>query len=276
MRRTRTLGPSLLPRLSPIMRADPTGRGMAAWWPLHDSGQIAGDISGGLLNGAAVASPTHAPSIAPAPPGMAFVFNGSTQYVNCGSSQTLNPIEQSVTAWINPSSFPSSYNAIVSRVAAGATSYQQLLITSSGKLAIYTLGGGFYDGSGSHTISAGTTYFVAWTYSIAKGLVGYVNGEVDAAVSPTGSGLTQTSANLLIGSDEGARRWSGQISDVRVFNRALGAEEVQQIYRQWWRPASRPARRQISAPAPPAFTWSPMMPGQHQPLITRPEMIPYG
>ena len=161
-------------------------------------------------------------------------FDGSTTGVNAGSSSTLLPASITVIAWVYGSSFPDSYNSIVSfeTSAAGGGSYT-ILVKSSGKLAVYlTLGAGIvsYDGSGVYTLSANTWYPVAFTFSTASGLIGYVGPNVDATVTTSYAFNPNPTANFLIGdSFFSGRRWTGYINDVGVWNTALTQSQIASI-----------------------------------------------
>src|ERR1035437_3896283 len=118
---------------------------------------LAFDLSGNNNTGTLAASPP----LAQGQVGQALKFDGSTTYVNCGSSALLNPAAMSMTAWVNMSALTNAYSAIVSRVAAGgATATFQIFVKSSGKLAVYVGASTSvsYDGSGTYTLPTGQWY----------------------------------------------------------------------------------------------------------------------
>src|SRR6266576_1151194 len=55
-----------------------------------------------------------------------------------------------------------------------------------------------YDGTGAHTLSLGTWYYLVLTYNATVGLVGYVNGAVDNTVAPNNV-LNLTSSAWYVG-----------------------------------------------------------------------------
>lgn len=57
----------------------------------------------------------------------------------------------------------------------------------------------------------------------------YRNGSLLRSGSVTGS-ITHTTNQLYIGSYDGGTRFTGKVDDVRIYNRALSAQEVQQLY----------------------------------------------
>ncbi len=57
-----------------------------------------------------------------------------------------------------------------------------------------------YNGTGSHTLTTGTWYYISETYNSTSGLVGYVNAASDATVAANGN-LNITSSSLYVGND---------------------------------------------------------------------------
>lgn len=157
--------------------------------------------------------------------------SASTQYVSLGTG--INPAAVTYSAWIKASSFPAAYNAVIVRDD-GSTGKSTIYIKSNGKIAIYNNvsgGNAGYDGTGSHTLSAGIWYYVAFTYDSTSGLVGYVNGESDGTASANGT-INTNVTNTRIGSDpaNASREWDGVIDEARIYNRALTAAEAKQLY----------------------------------------------
>lgn len=61
----------------------------------------------------------------------------------------------------------------------------------------------------------------------------YINGALNNTVSGTGAPFNSAKViPLQIGGDTGRFTWSGSLDDVRIYNRALSAAEVNQLYRQ--------------------------------------------
>lgn len=164
--------------------------------------------------------------------GQAFSFDGLDDYVTVGNS--INPTAITYSAWIKIKSFPSaSFNSIVTRNDNTDTVYTALGVDNSGKLAIFASAGGgevSYSGSGTFTLATNTWYHVVMTYDSVSGLTGYVNGQVDKNVAAAGS-LNTAVRETQIGKDPfAAPTWSGTIDDVRIYNRALSASEVNALY----------------------------------------------
>lgn len=155
----------------------------------------------------------------------------SNQYVDCGTA--LNPAAISYSAWINATSFPNSYNAIVARQGS-ANHFSLLLVKSTGKLAIYMGNGAAlldYDGTGTNTLSTSTWYHIVCTYDSTAGLVGYVNGSSDGTAAANGT-LTTDAVSTYIGENPtfSTRGFNGIIDEVGIWNRALTSTEVTTLY----------------------------------------------
>ena len=155
--------------------------------------------------------------------------SASTQYA---SGSPPNTAAISYTAWVNGTSFPAAFNAVMSATGTGAT-FCQLFVLSNGKLAIYLQTPTVIDylGTGSHTLSTGTWYYIALTYDSVAGLVGYVNGASDNTVAASGA-FPGTFLEFDVGHDVGTsgRDWNGGIDEVRVASVALSAAWIAADY----------------------------------------------
>lgn len=166
--------------------------------------------------------------------GAGFV-SASSQYQNYGTSPTLNPSSMTFSAWINAASFPNAYNSVISRERADTGDYT-FLVKSNGKLAIYvedlnTLEVN-YDGTGSHTLSAGTWYYVVFTFAPNSNLIGYVNASQDGTAASSAFGLNAGQAvSALIGNSfYSGRFWDGSIDEVRISNTVRSADWIATEY----------------------------------------------
>ena len=209
--------------------------GLVGHWTFDGKDMISNvaDTSGQGNNGylTSFTSTTTVPGVF----GQALSLNGSGNYVNGGTGASLNPQTVTVSAWVKGNAFASSYNAVVSKVN-GSVGYYQILIKSTGKLALYVKGNiqVSYDGSGIHTLAANKWYHLVLTYDGTSGLYGYVNGVQDKVQAGPDGALANNTGTLSIGTDLdfGGRFFNGTIDDVRIYNRALSAAEVKQLYNQ--------------------------------------------
>ncbi len=197
--------------------------GLAGYWPLDEgSGSTAKDESGngnnGTWNGTTPYYTTSAKVGA-----YAGNFNGSNDQVeltNSGSSS------YTITAWFVGAGLLGLGNI------AGSTGRYVTVNASTGNIAISTWGGGYGVSSTQFDVNIGSWNFIA----IEPGEV-YVNG-VGQTIN-FGNLFDEAPGNMSIGGnyDYGGNGWNfvngawdGRINDVRIYNRALSAAEIQAIY----------------------------------------------
>lgn len=156
----------------------------------------------------------------------------SSQYLS--SSSGLQTSAMSYEVWVKPASFPNAYNTVMSTD--GSTSqFFDMHVKSNGKLALYlaTSGGtADYDGTGTNTLSAGTTYMLVMTYVTSTGLVGYVNGAVDGNTTFNGT-ISTGGTTLNIGNNLpnfGGRYFDGMVDEARISNVARSADWITADY----------------------------------------------
>jgi hypothetical protein len=215
----------LKPRAPKLNQRHPLARGLLGAWPFYEGGGgTLHDLTGNRVNGTLTSGQPWAAGQF----GSALSFNGSTQSVNLGN--TLNPAAVTYSVWIKPRTLTNAYQGIVGR--SDSITYSILLVKSTGKLALYASNVGVnYDGTGSHTLTTGNWYHLVLTYSATAGLVGYVNGVVDGTAAANGA-LNTSTVTCHIGNDPGtvSREFDGFIDNVLIYNRALSAAEVAQLY----------------------------------------------
>ncbi|MDG6949570.1 MAG: LamG domain-containing protein [Nitrososphaerota archaeon] len=214
--------------------AVPLTQGLVGSWPLQEgTGTSAFDLSHNNNTGTLENSPTWSSTGGPfAGTGYLNFSTDKNQYISVADSSALRPASITVAAWVYASSFPDSYNAVVSKETSGQG--YTLLVKSTGKLAVYLNGGPScnYDGSGLYALSTSTWYFLAFTYSSGT-LIGYVNGVQDASVACTNAALNgATGYPLIIGGSVAftPRWWNGRLAGVSFYDRALSASEVSELY----------------------------------------------
>lgn len=222
-----------------VLNAD--GSSTAVWdsdylavWPLGQLGSLSlTDFSGNNVNGTGVNSPT---ALAGQVDGGVTLSAVGRQYIDAGSA--IAPTAITIEAWVNPTSFPHSYNSIVSRVATNFSSFADITVKDTGKIAFYTQTTGGtpnYDGTGSHTLLVANWYHVVATYDSTSGLIGYVNAASDGTAAANGALLTAT-APTHIGDDppfnsvSDNRNWNGLIDEVKISRIARSADWITTTY----------------------------------------------
>jgi hypothetical protein len=207
--------------------------GLVAHWKFDEGqGDVARDATGGQhgkRSGAAWIKGLH---------GGALSFDGKDDFVFIGNPEALNfegPI--TITAWIRPRSVaPTEKGEVVRNIVAhGWADYAPgemcLRINVGASAPSYNVRAQFEQkGSGGALAAIPREDLGAWVH-----LVGAYDGEfwrlyrngVLAAEAKSPVGAIRTKSKWVIGAREGNdRNFAGDIDDVRIYNRALSADEV--------------------------------------------------
>ena len=210
-----------------------TGGGLVSWWKFDEgSGTTAADSTGGNT-GSLVNSPTWVAGHN----GGALNFSNNG-YVSIASNPTVNfgtGQSFSVSFWLNPSSALTTTAGFVAKKASDvAQGYEIYYDNAQGKVN-FRIGGNTDFNTWSTVPSANS-----WTHLVAtvsdngtnKTISLYCNGSLNR--TNVSSVLdTTSSAALTVGyAATWGAHFSGLIDDVRIYNRALSATEVSQLYSQ--------------------------------------------
>ncbi|MCK5286116.1 MAG: hypothetical protein KAJ58_02745 [Candidatus Pacebacteria bacterium] len=159
----------------------------------------------------------------------ALSFDGVDDYVEITDSTAFDVDNDgfTYTAWIKGDSFSKDYNMIMSR------HIPYLEIRNTNKLHLSIKDGSDVQRNcyGTTILQTDTWYFVSATYDSDGYMKVFVNGEQDGTTTGPYSSITNPSCNQYIGQyDNGSYEFDGSISDVRIYNRALSAEEIDLLY----------------------------------------------
>ncbi len=231
--------------------------GLVGWWTFDGKDMPLGavnDRSGSGNNGNFVNMATSTVYV-PGKLGQALAFNGSNQYINAGTGLDSVTGAQTYTAWVYANS-ASNFNFAVSIDNQNTGRAEQSVLgffnTSNGTGFGFTIidnnaaTAGFLNRQWSGAFPMGQWVFVAGTWDgtatncfvQACGVKVYINGvEKDDQSGNSGANfvaMRNTGQPLAIGTDfcSGAScfQWNGEIDDVRIYNRALSATEIAQLY----------------------------------------------
>ena len=170
----------------------------------------------------------------------AVTFDGVDDYINCGTSSTLNFATSTSTftlaAWVKATSYTFTFNGVVSKwLGTGSqrswgfgvnnTDEVRFIISTDGAttaMGLITTGG---------TFSLNQWYHIAVTADVGSDTyLIYVDGTAKSTTgSTTISNAFSSTASVNIGSQKDGTDdlFTGTIEDVRVYNRALSAAEVE-------------------------------------------------
>jgi len=150
-----------------------------------------------------------------------FDFDGSNDVIdNTGTPQLTTPF--SITAWAKPDAFAGDSRAIFANWDSTNSDFY-VWFRDSGQIEMVDDIRGGVTGS---TFSANQFYHVAAVFSNTENIL-YVDNNVDLQSSGHSQTTYVDAGGITIGSFD---KFDGIIDDVRLYNKALSATEVSQIY----------------------------------------------
>ena len=183
------------------------------------SGNTVYDLSGSGNTSALTNGPTYLSSNLGA-----FVLDGSNDYILVNSqANILSKTAYTKIAYIYISNF-----ATVNNIISGGFSGQHAFWMFGTDKLNAGHNGSWATVVGATTLSLNTWYFAAVTYSNSTGWKLYLNGREDGTSADT----TTFTGNqeIVIGAYSSSNNFTGRISNIQVYNRALTATEIFQNY----------------------------------------------
>ena len=221
--------------------------GPVAHWKLDDGAGLTAIDSEGGNDGTLSGPPAWVAGVL----GDALDFNGSNDYVDAGTFD-ISGSGITMMGWFNAEAIATDDGRFVSKASGAneADAYWQLSTTDSGsdrflRMRVKASGTTTTLADSSVNLTTGSWYFAVGTYDTASGMMRlYLNGVEVASTAHAVGGVLDTDASVpvAIGANGTAERFfNGILDDVRVYNRALDAGEIQDLY-------------DASAPETPGFT----------------------
>ena len=185
------------------------------------SGSSVSDASGNGNNGTVVNGSWVAGKY-----GKALQFNGSSTVVTVPDSASLHLSSgMTLEAWVDPSTVNSQWRDVVYK--ANDSFYLEATLTNSSRPDAGTIAGGSYaDAYGTGALAANVWTYLAETYD-GTTLRLYVNGTQVASTAHTGAIASSTSPLQIGGDSLYGQYFAGLIDEVRVYNTALTAAQIQ-------------------------------------------------
>jgi hypothetical protein len=194
--------------------------GNTASYPSPFNGTTWADLSGNnnsgtLINGVVYSSAN----------GGIFNFDGATNYINVPGNSTLEPQSITIAAWINMStSAPTARNIFLTKW----NGYSCEVEATTRRPYFRVNGPG--DVYSSDNLVLGNWYQFVGTFEKGIGAKIYLNGVLKGSLSTSASIVHTPSSVLNIGRYSGGVYFKGSISDVRIYNRALSVDEINQLF----------------------------------------------
>lgn len=158
-------------------------------------------------------------------------FNGTSDYVNCGSGASLNLTDAvTVEAWVKPAVANAPHTIVFKDDY--TDNYALWLRSAVDEQFSFRVANteGSWIRAGNY--QANVWYHIVGTYNKDGGTNNvklYVNGVVIGQMTGTGA-ITTNSDNLLIGYIGSSSWFKGLVGEVRIYNRALSLAEIQHNY----------------------------------------------
>ena len=195
--------------------------------------------TGTMIDMSTTTSPTDGIS------GQALSFDGVDDYVNLGNPASLDITSNAVTisAWIKPDTFVSGGSGVISKGELGGPTWAgQYSLTFPGasdilRFTVCTASCVYFNlAAGTSGITVGTWSHIVGVYDGAQGFMYiYVNGVSKGTPSAQTGNIVTNGMNLSLGihavnGGTPSMFFDGLIDEARIYNRALSASEVQQLY----------------------------------------------
>lgn len=195
-----------------IQGAAPTG-GVAYWNFDEGAGTAANDSWGtntGTVNGATWVTGKY---------GSALSFNGTSSYVSIGKTDIATP--WTAAMWVNRTNDTGAASDSLMGSASGALKLEQYNGTKEVGYTKY----GTSDYTFSYTAPTGTWVHLAFV-GVSSGVSLYVNGVLQG----TNSGVINCPMSFIGCGKSGVDYLWGMLDDVKIYNRALSAQEILNLY----------------------------------------------
>ncbi len=200
--------------------------GLVAHWAFDEgSGNVVADAGPNRLDGATLGNPTWVTGVL----GSALQFDGDGDYVDFGNYPKFDIANQiTISAWIKVGAFDRQWQTIIAK----GDSAWRLQRNAAESTLEFACTGPDVPGSpwgnlfGSAKVDDDRWHHVAGTYDGSRMCL-YVDGTLDASANAVGT-INVNEYSVCIGenAEKPERFWNGLIDDVRIYNYALGADEI--------------------------------------------------
>ncbi|MBP7053998.1 MAG: leucine-rich repeat domain-containing protein [Phycisphaerae bacterium] len=203
--------------------------GLLAHWTFDEGvGTVAEDSAGGRLG------EVHGASWTPGITGNALRFDGMNDYVDCGSTDGLAPGTATVSVWMQGESFGCDMYLVGKTDSVGFSCDYTLAVKpdATAELFFGESGQNYVRLRGKSVMTAGDWNHIAATRDGEIACL-YANGQLDVSTTYSFSfGTSDKGQGLKIGAygSDPAGFFKGAIDDVQIYDAALAADEIQDLY----------------------------------------------
>ena len=224
--------------MGPIGGTPPTD-GLVGYWALDETtGLVANDTSGSGINGTMLNGLDAENDSVSGMINGAISFDGTDDMINLGDNYD-DISNLTVAAWVNAGGF-NTLNGILGKEVGGASSSSFVLRAGDAALPSNQLQWVVVDSAltrykldSNVFMNTGEWYHVVATHDTTGRVALYVNGTLSVeSAGVTNGTINNGTQDLIIGNNSlgGGRYWTGAIDDVRIYNRVLTLNEIQQLY----------------------------------------------
>jgi len=211
----------------------PTNTGLVGYWSFEEgTGTNVGDMSGNGRNGTFGAGMTESDWV-DGKLGKALEFDGgSNDYVSVPNNG-LGLTSWTISAWVYPYILGSDYYVIVVNSSNAQNYFFQIENQSEIEGGFYADGSWRYVTSSGADLQANTWQHVIFSFNnTTKNAKLYVNSEEKGSAQLNFTPTPDNTNNLWIGTDGVSYDYfPGKIDEVRIYDRALGANEIEALYK---------------------------------------------
>lgn len=210
----------------PVTVVLPAPAGLVAALGFDEGAGTATSDASGLGNHGTLANTSWTPS---GKFGSALMFNGTSSWVTVADTNSLDlTVGMTLSAWVRPTSVTSDYRTIMLKERAPGLGYALYATDGASRPPAGYLNTGASDVAvvAASNLALNTWTHVAVTYDGAAMRI-YVNGALVRTTNTTGAIRTSTGAFRIGGNSVWGEYFAGTIDEVRVYNRALSASDIQ-------------------------------------------------
>lgn len=167
----------------------------------------------------------------------AYSFNGSSSYIDLGNSPSFNFGSNNFTlsCWVNVN--PSdNYGYIISKYKNPDPLSYGIGTTGSSVYAFFSGDTAGNSINGTQSLKDSNWHFLSVTFTRGDAIRAYIDGTLNQTASISSAVGYQTNSQSLLfgklsdGSGLGPQYYNGLLDEVSIYNRALSASEVSQLY----------------------------------------------